>query len=246
MRRISSISAFILSLLLCFLLTSCSTENTTPEDPVYVEMQTDITVSSGKAEDYIQRDEYGYTVTRISVEIKGKAELTSLINTELEEWLKYGMETCDTLIPTEGSADRTYRLVNSITYNAGGLLSLRCSVDHSEYGETTSRTLKSAVWDVGRGEKITPLMMLDMSETDYENFLTMNIDPIVSAHPALYPKYLVNGAGTYSEYVDYYIIDNSVYLYSINKDIKYSIEDISFKAAFKDMPELFRYDISAK
>ena len=244
MRRISSISAVILSLLLCFLLTSCSTENTTPEDPVYVETQTDITVSSGRVESYIERDGYGFGVTKLTVEIEGKKDFTSRINAVLDEWLTYGMETCDAIIAKEGIGERTYRVVNSVTYNARGLISLKCSIDYSEYGETFSKALKSAVWDVGREEKITPLMMFNMGEVDFENFLTMNVSPTVSARPDSYPKYLLNSVGAYSGYVDYYITDNGVYLYILNKDIKYSIEDISFIAVFEELTELFRYDIS--
>ena len=207
-------------------------------------MQTDITVSSGRMDSYIERDDYGFTVTKLTVDIEGKKEFTSLINTELNEWLTYGMETCDILISKEGNSERSYSVVNSVTYNARGLLSLKCSIDYSEYGETFSRTLKSAVWDVGREEKISPLMMFKTSEVDFENFLTMNVSPAVSAHPDSYPKYLSNSVGMYSMYTDYYITNNSAYLYILNKDIKYSIEDISFIAVFEELPELFKYDIS--
>ena len=122
MIRINSISAVLLSLLLCFLLTSCSTEDTTPKKPVYVETQTDITVSSGRVESYIDRDGYGFGVTKLTVDIEGKKEFTSLINAELNEWLKYGIETCDVLISSDGNGERTYCVVNSITYNANRIV----------------------------------------------------------------------------------------------------------------------------
>ncbi len=244
MRRINSILSIILCLLLCFLFASCIIEDTTPKKPVYIETQTDITVSSGVLDSYIERDDYSFTVTKLTVDIEGKKEFTSLINTELNEWLKYGMETCDALISKESNSERVYRVVNSVTYNAKGLLSLKCSIDYSEYGETFSKALKSAVWDVGREEKISPLMMFKMSDVDFENFLTMNVAPPVSAYPNSYPKYLSDSVGMYSRYMDYYILDESVYFYLLNKDIKYSIEDVSFKAAFEDLSELFKYDIS--
>ena len=202
MIRINSISAVLLSLLLCFLLTSCSTEDTTPEKPVYVETQTDITVSSGRVESYIDREDYGFGVTKLTVDIEGKKEFTSLINAELNEWLKYGIETCDVLISSDGNGERTYCVVNSITYNAKGLLSLKCSIDYSEYGETFSKTLKSAVWDVGREEQIAPLMMFNMSDADLENFLTMNVSYAISEHPDSYPKYLSRTIGEYSDYIE--------------------------------------------
>ena len=227
-------------------LVSCSGEPPQSYAPNYVDMQTDIAVSYGSAESYLERDGYGFTVSRLSVTVDGKKAFTDIINAELEEWLQYGIETCDTVITEEANGDRVYRLVSSVTYSGNGLLSLRCSVDYSEYGETVSRTLKSAVWDVGREERVTARMMLKMSDADYENLLTMNLSPIVSERPDAYPKYLVNGAGKYSLYTDYYINDNGLSLYTLNNNIKYSIEGISFRISFKQLSELFNYDISTK
>lgn len=227
-------------------LTSCAHEPPKNSTPNYVEMQTDITVSCGSSESYLEREEYGFTVSKLTVSVDGKKDFSDIVNAELEEWLKYGIETCDRVIPTEANGERAYKLANTVTYNNNGLLSLRCSVDYSEYGETISRTLKSAVWDVGREEKVTSRMMFKMSDTDYENHLTMNVFPIVSEHLDVYPKYLVSGAGEYSEYTDYYINNSGAVLYLLNKNIKYSIEDVSFKTSFKQSAELFNYDISAQ
>lgn len=244
--RIRACSLVLVLIVLISVSVSCSEK---PEDvttPSYIEMQTGIEVNSGSAESIVERDGYSFVVSRLSVEVVGKAEFTKTINAELDEWLKKGVAVCESIIASEENGERAYRVVNSVTHCQGGMLSLCSSLEYSEYGETMSRTLNSAVWDLGREEKITVSKMFNMGEADLENFLTLNLYHIALEHPESYPKYLVSSVGECLKYTDYYVTSTGIYLYASNKNIKHPIEDIGVQISFSELPDLFNYDISAE
>lgn len=239
--------SLVLALIALILISvSCSEKPESVTTPSYIEMQTDIEIRSGSAESNVERDGYSFGVSRLSVEVIGKAELTKTINAELEQWLREGVEVCELIIKSESNPDRSYRVVNSVTSSHGGILSLTCFMEYSEYGEKMSRAINSAVWDVGREEKIPVSRMFNMSEADLENFLMLNLYHVALEHPESYPKYLTSSVGECLKYTDYYITSSGLYLYASNKNIKYHIEDIGSQISFFELPDLFNYDISAE
>ena len=244
MKNINKILLVFLSLIICFFSVSCDSSEKTPDEHEYVEMQTDINVSTGKASLIVERDGYSLTVIRLTVSIDEKKEFSNTLNSMLDEWLSEGMIECDRYVESRGEGEREYSVVNYATFNRNGLLSLRCALECYEYGESISYTLKSAVYDIGRESEISLSKMFKMGEVDLENMLTMNVYPAVSRLPDRHPVFILNGSGKYSEYMEYYVNKHGVCLYLSYDNIDYYVGFISFEIPFPGDPESFNYDLS--
>ena len=246
MKNINRIFVVFLSFVLCFFSISCDSVEKNPIEHEYMEMQTDIDVSVGKASSVVDREGYSLTAIRLTVSIEGKKGFADSLNAVLDEWLRDGMAECDRYVESRGEGDREYSVVNYATFNRNGLLSLRCALECYEYGESISYTLNSAVYDVGRETEITLSDMLRMGEVDLENMLTINVYPEVSKYADRYPAIIVNGAGRYSEYMGYYVNDGGLSLYLSYDNMDYYLGYMEFVISFIGDPEGFNYDLSVE
>ena len=239
-----------LSVITCILfiasgLTSCESDKEPPPAYAYTETDRDITITFGKTESVNNREGYDLTVTRLSVAVDGKPDLSQEINTLLDEWLRNGLNQSDRLWDTLSAYDneRTFSLSNFVSFNSNGILSLVCRLEYREYGELFSYVLDSCTWDLGRGDAISVTEMLPMNMVDYENFLTMNFEPLISAAPERFPASLVEAAGKYSEHIEYYVTKKGVTLYIHYKHMDYQKSYLEHTLEFKSNPGMFGYDL---
>ena len=239
------------AVLCCILLSSafmisCGQQNDPPPEYNYTETDKDLKVNVGNAVTVNHREGYELSVTRISVLVEGKQQITDTVNRTLDTWLADGVEKSDRFYASikDVLSDLTsLRLKNEITFNANGILSAVCRLEYSYYGEDFLYVLNSATWDLGDQSVIPVLSMLSMTEADYENFLTMYFQPSISTYPDNYPSSLNNASGCYSKFIDYYINDKGICLYLNNDLMDYSKSYLEYALDFKNNPGMFRYDL---
>ena len=243
-KKIAEILVFVL--LISSLFSSCK-KNPTDEAPEEYIHTADINATLLESDYMIEKGLYDIYLTDIVVTVPAKKDLSQIINGELTEWEQYAIDQIEVIrdqLEKSGSSVNVFELKKAATYNENGILSIACFIEYSEHGESYNITVKSGVWDLGTEKKIPVLQMLKMSKSDYENYLTINLDHSLNIYPEQLPHELKNAAGKYSEYIDYYIDNDAACFYITCENIDYRIHYMEFKLGFTDDPHCFNYKIA--
>ena len=237
--------AIIVLLLVVTSLSSC--DNNAEQEPENHYFPTSDIVASIKESSYsAEFDKNDIDIFEVEITVPDNIALTVAINNEIGGWIGTAIKALyaiDEQLGVLGGENYFYAIKNKVTYNRDGLLSVICSLEYTEYGETYSVTLKSGVWNMDVGEQIDVHQMLNLSSVDYENFLTVNLDNAINSFGDSTPVELKNAAGLYSGVIDYYIGDGGCMFYLSYDNMDYITTYTEFVLRFEEAPSCYNYKL---